>query len=119
MIYLASRSPRRRVLLRQMKVQFRTLAVDVDEDVNGGEAPASYVIRIARAKASQGWSRRGSMGGIPVLGTDTAVVVSGEILGKPKHHEDAQRMLVSCRIARIGSSPRSRSRTASFPPTHV
>ena len=93
MIYLASRSPRRRVLLRQMKVQFRTLAVDVDEDVNGGEAPASYVIRIARAKASQGWSRRGSMGGIPVLGADTAVVVSGEILGKPKHHEDAQRML--------------------------
>jgi septum formation protein len=64
-IYLASRSPRRRELLKQIGVAFDVLLLredpsrgeDVDERVMPGEQPADYVTRIARAKAELGWVR--------------------------------------------------------------
>ena len=65
---------------------------DVDESVLPGEAPEAYVLRLARAKASQVAGRCRKSGTV-VLGADTTVVADGEILGKPEHAADAVRML--------------------------
>ena len=65
---------------------------DVDESVLPGEAPEAYVLRLARAKASQVAGRCRKSGTV-VLGADTTVVADGEILGKPENAADAVRML--------------------------
>jgi septum formation protein len=93
-VYLASSSPRRRELLRQIGVAFRLLEVTVDETVRLGEEPASYVTRLALAKAEAGWSQREAASGAAVLAADTAVVLDGAILGKPKDRSDAESMLL-------------------------
>ena len=95
-VYLASASPRRRQLLSQIGVPFQTLTVEVDESVARGESPATYVSRIAAAKADAGWRLRQPAAHsppYPVLAADTAVVIDGEILGKPADDADAARML--------------------------
>jgi septum formation protein len=102
-IYLASRSPRRRELLKQIDVSFEVLVLrehparglDVDESVHPGEAPADYVRRVALAKAEVGWRRieQRRLRRFPVLGADTAVCIGDEILGKPADRADAARML--------------------------
>lgn len=98
-IYLASGSPRRRELLQQIGVPFRVVATQVDEAVLPGEAPLTYVARLAAAKAVHGWERSRGRGeadalpDVPVLAADTAVVFDGRILGKPKDRDDAQGML--------------------------
>jgi septum formation protein len=94
-VYLASASPRRRALLLQIGVPFQILSVSVDESVAPGEAPFDYVSRLAGAKASQGrlQSLKDGSPVRPVLAADTAVVIDGEILGKPVDCEDAVRML--------------------------
>ena len=61
-IVLASASPRRRELLRQMGVAFRVVPADVDEAVLPGETPAAYVLRVARDKAAAVWSRTSGCG---------------------------------------------------------
>jgi septum formation protein len=63
---------------------------DVDESVRPGEGAAAYVARVAEAKALAVAARAA---GRPVLGADTAVVVDGELLGKPAGIDDAARML--------------------------
>ncbi|MBQ5947662.1 nucleoside triphosphate pyrophosphatase [Massilia sp. ST3] len=102
-IYLASKSPRRRELLRQIGVDFELLAlradpargVDVSEDVHPGEAPMDYVARVAREKGAFAWNmvlaRRQPMR--PVLSADTTVTIDGQILGKPANTREAQDML--------------------------
>jgi septum formation protein len=102
-IYLASRSPRRRELLKQIDVSFEVLVLrehparglDVDESVHPGESPADYVRRVALAKAEVGWHRieQRRLRRFPVLGADTAVCIGEEILGKPADRADAARML--------------------------
>jgi septum formation protein len=92
-IYLASGSPRRRELLQQIGVPFRVLGTAVDEAVAAGEAAAAYVARLAAAKAEAGWEQSRDAHPAPVLAADTAVVLDGEILGKPAHREDGERML--------------------------
>jgi len=102
-IYLASRSPRRRELLKQIGVTFELLLLrehlprgaDVDERQLAGEAPISYVTRITRAKAEFGWRHvmlRRALA-YPVLAADTAVVLNGEIIGKPVDAQHAQEIL--------------------------
>ena len=83
-IYLASRSPRRRALLHQIGVDHALLEIDVDERRQPDEAPASYVTRLAREKAQAG--RRALQKGeyLPVLAADTSVVIDNKVLGKPK-----------------------------------
>jgi septum formation protein len=93
-IFLASGSPRRRELLRQIGVSFRVLRADLDETARPGEPPSAYVSRLAQAKAGLGWERSGDSGGIPVLAADTAVVLDGSILGKPAGSDDAIAMLL-------------------------
>jgi septum formation protein len=90
-LVLASASPRRRELLRQIGVTFRVVPADVDETVLAGETPAEYVLRLARAKALEVMRREG--GALPVLGSDTAVILDGDILCKPLDRPDAERML--------------------------
>ena len=102
-LYLASRSPRRQELLRQLGVSFDVLRLreasgrqrDVLEVAHDGEPPLHYVERIARTKAAvaaQQLRRRG-LPPRPVLGADTEVVLDGAIFGKPRDSSDAARML--------------------------
>jgi len=90
-IVLASASPRRHELLRQLDVTFSVAPADVDETITSGEAPDDYVLRLARAKALAGFARAGEHA--PSLGADTIVVLNGEILGKPVSRKDARDML--------------------------
>ena len=91
-LYLASQSPRRRELLTQVGISFDVLDVDIDETEKDNESAEDYVIRLAREKAITGWNVEKSKIK-PVLGSDTAVVINGVILGKPDNDADAVRML--------------------------
>jgi septum formation protein len=104
MIYLASRSPRRRDLLAQIGVKFEPLLfrggpredADTDESPHAGEQPEAYVRRMATAKVQAAWQRivmRRGLRRMPVLSADTTVSLAGEILAKPADRADAERML--------------------------
>jgi septum formation protein len=102
-IYLASRSPRRQELLRQIGVGFDELRLreapgrdpDIVEGARDGESAPDYVKRIARTKANVGWERMTERGlpPRPVLGADTEVVLDGHIFGKPADSPHALEML--------------------------
>jgi septum formation protein len=92
-IYLASGSPRRRELLRQIGVSYRLIDTAVDETAFKDEAPLAYVSRLAAAKANAGWQCSRDPDDAPVLAADTAVVLDGSILGKPRDQADALDML--------------------------
>jgi len=103
-IYLASRSPRRRELLAQIGVRFEPLLfrdgarkdADTDESVLPGEMPDDYVVRVTQQKAKAAWERvvmRRGIRRMPVLVADTTVALANEIFGKPADREDAVRML--------------------------
>jgi len=88
-LVLASQSPRRQDLLRQAGASFIAIPTDVEEDVWPGEDAFSHVRRLACAKAEAVDAAPADV----VLGADTVVVVDGQILGKPRDHADAARML--------------------------
>jgi septum formation protein len=90
--YLASASPRRRQLLEQLGLRFEVAAADVDETPLPDEAPADYVLRLARGKAEAAARRLGSPA-VPVLAADTAVVLETAILGKPRDRAEGLAML--------------------------
>ena len=102
-IYLASRSPRRRELLKQLGVSFEVLlfrqvaqrGADIDETVHPGERPEDYVQRLARIKAQAGalYMAQRKLPLHPVLGADTTVTIDGRILGKPAGQNDAIELL--------------------------
>lgn len=93
LIYLASASPRRSALLAQIGVAHEVAPVTVDESVGSAEAPEKYVSRLAALKADTLWQRLPSERRLPVLGSDTSVVVNDTILGKPANEDDCVRML--------------------------
>ena len=95
LIYLASRSPRRRELLDQMGVAHDVLNADIDESALPDETPPDYVLRIATAKAYTGWQAMLTLGlpRLPVLAADTCVTLDGEIFGKPGNPQAASTML--------------------------
>ena len=90
-LYLASKSPRRAELLQQMGVSFEVLSIDVPEQRKAGEAPASYVARLACDKARAGAEQ---MPGCAVLGADTIVECAGQVLEKPRDQAHAAQMLL-------------------------
>jgi septum formation protein len=102
-LYLASRSPRRRDLLRQIGVRFEPLLLrlsaprgpDVDETPHAAEDPAAFVARTAVAKARFGVEVLGmrQLRLRPVLAADTVVVIDGEILGTPADRDEAAAFL--------------------------
>lgn len=92
-LVLASASPRRRELLKQIGVRFDVIVHDVDETRLPAEMPTDYVCRLARAKAAAVVADEQLSGARPVLGADTIVVIDGDVLGKPRDGDDARRML--------------------------
>lgn len=102
-VYLASRSPRRRELLKQIGVKFDPMLLrlatprgpDVDEAQRPNESPADYVERTAREKAAFGREvlKMRSMLYRPVLAADTVVILDGEVLGKPVGRAQSEALL--------------------------
>jgi len=102
-IYLASRSPRRRDLLKQIGVPFELLLLredlrrgaDVDETPLPDESPGVYVLRMAKEKAAMAVRQIAyrALPQKPVLAADTTVVFDGQIVGKPDDAEHAARIL--------------------------
>ncbi|MDD5180519.1 MAG: Maf family protein [Gallionellaceae bacterium] len=102
-IYLASQSPRRRELLKQIGVNFEMLllrsdprrTVDVDETPHADESPETYVTRVCEAKANAGWNGLWlrNLPTFPALAADTSVILNGKIIGKPRDREEAAAML--------------------------
>lgn len=89
---LASASPRRKELLRQVIEKFDIVPSCAEERVEGSPDPETLVKMLAKQKASDVASRKESAEKA-VLGADTIVAVDGEVLGKPRDKEDAARML--------------------------
>jgi septum formation protein len=97
MIYLASQSPRRAELLRQIGVEYQVYAANVDESRFASEEPDEYVCRVAEAKA------RAVAGEVAVnakswvvLAADTTIEIDGDIIGKPLDEDDCQ-----CNLGRL------------------
>lgn len=90
-LVLASASPRRHRLLREAGFDFRVVPPDVPEALHPGEAPETCAQRLAADKALAVAARVD--GSSCVLAADTLVVVDGEVLGKPRDADEAQRML--------------------------
>jgi septum formation protein len=89
-LVLASASPRRAQILRQLGIPFRVVISAVEEELLDGETGAAAVERLARAKAEAVARTESSL---PVLGADTEVICDGRILGKPDSPEGALEML--------------------------
>lgn len=105
-IYLASRSPRRRELLRQIGVGHELLLLredprrgaDIDETPLANEIPRDYALRVATAKAVAGLhaaARRAGGAMKPVLAADTTIALDQAIIGKPADAPDARRILTA------------------------
>lgn len=90
-IYLASKSPRRKKLLKQIGLEFRTLTFDFEEKLIPYESPVIAVKRLAAEKMNEASSRVKS--DAIIITADTIVMLDGTILGKPKSKIDAKRML--------------------------
>lgn len=89
-IYLASKSPRRKKLLKQIKLKFRVINLHFDEKINRIENPVFIVKRLALEKLNAALLK--IKDGI-IITADTLVVLDNKILGKPKNEKDAKRML--------------------------
>jgi septum formation protein len=92
-IYLASQSPRRAELLRQIGLHYEMIRVWVNEAPLPGEAVEAYVTRLACAKVEAARGMPGRRPLLPILGADTAVALEGEVLGKPRDRHAALEML--------------------------
>ena len=98
-LILASKSPRRKTLLRNLIDPFIVVNSDVDEREIPGENPDEFVMRLAKEKALKGGAGvlANSLENAFVLGADTIVVDGTEILGKPQDQMDAARILKQLR----------------------
>ena len=91
-VVLASASPRRQQLLRRLGLEFSVAAADIEERAIGGATPEEVTARVAEAKG-RALHRPGQV----TIAADTAVVLDGEILGKPASPEEARAMLLRLR----------------------
>jgi septum formation protein len=89
-VILASQSPRRRELLALVGIPHEVRPADIDETYLAGERPLEHAERLARGKAAVIAEREPNA---VVIGSDTIVVVDGDVLGKPADEDDAMRML--------------------------
>lgn len=91
MLVLASASPRRVELLRQLGLDFEVRPAEVPEERQPGETPEDYGLRVATEKARE--AQRHLPAGTLALGADTEVLLDGEVLGKPRDTAHAVAML--------------------------
>ena len=89
-LILASQSPRRSELLGRLGLEFEVRPADIDETYLEHEMPADHAERLAREKAQTIAAREPDA---LVIGSDTIVLVDGDVLGKPRDARDAVRML--------------------------
>ena len=89
-LILASQSPRRKILLKQIGMKVRVIPSHVAEILSSNQTPGDNAKRIALEKAAEVAARLQT--GI-VIGADTIVVIDHHVLGKPKSKDDAKRML--------------------------
>ena len=90
LLHLASSSPRRREILAALGFEFTVKATHVDESPLEEESAEQMVLRLATAKACAAEVEESRL----VIGSDTAVVLDGEVLGKPESRDDAIEMLM-------------------------
>ena len=96
LIYLASRSPRRVELLKQIGIRCEILPADIDETPLQNETPNDYVVRLARQKAEACLDNAVVITKpLAIIAADTTVELDGIVLGKPENDADASRMLQS------------------------
>lgn len=93
MLYLASKSPRRRDLLARLGLSVGLLDLDLPEVRQPGEGAVDYVRRVAREKAGAGLLQVMSAPGARVIAADTEVILDDEVFGKPVDAADAASML--------------------------
>ena len=91
-VILASQSPRRVTLLKQMGIDCEQMPADIDETALVNEAPADYVLRLAEQKALAIASKMQD-NHLPILAADTTVALGHDILNKPTDDIDAFNML--------------------------
>lgn len=89
-IYLASQSPRRKSLLKQIGLEFKTFSVDLDEEILDGEHPIKTVTRLSLEKLKLAETMVSD--GI-IITADTIVVIDGNIIGKPRTLSEAKNIL--------------------------
>jgi septum formation protein len=89
-LVLASKSPRRYELLKQVGLDFDVIPSGIGEDYIKGESPRNHVLRLAEAKALEVGNQHPDRW---VVAADTIVYVDHSILGKPKSREEARKML--------------------------
>lgn len=92
-LVLASASPRRAELLAAAGFVFDIVPADIDETLRAGEPAVDYVTRLAAEKARAVRARVPELSGPPIIGADTEVVIDRRVLGKPRDHDEATRML--------------------------
>jgi len=94
-VFLASASPRRQALLTQIGIGYTLLHAGIDEALLPDESAGDYVRRVALEKVRAGRAQLAGDAGSPVLGADTAVVVDGRIMGKPRDRDEGIDMLLA------------------------
>ena len=97
-IILASQSPRRVAILKQMGIDCVVMPADIDESQLANEAPTDYVLRLAKQKALAIQDKlqaqlNGQHAEMPILAADTTVAMGNSIFGKPEDDADAKQML--------------------------
>lgn len=89
-IYLASKSPRRRKLLKQINLKFKSFSVDVPETFSEKEKPVQIVTRLSKKKMN---SAKNKIKNGVIITADTIVVLEKKVIGKPINKKDAFKML--------------------------
>ena len=89
-VFLASKSPRRRKLLKQLNIKFKSFSVEMNEKIHPNEKPSNSVLRLSKEKLEL--AKLKVKKGI-VITADTIVVLNKTVLGKPKNKKDAFRIL--------------------------
>jgi len=89
-IFLASKSPRRRKLLKQLGLNFKSFSIELEEKIHRGEKPSVSVKRLSLEKLTKAKSliKQGI-----IITADTIVVLDGKVIGKPESKKKAEAYL--------------------------
>ncbi|MBN8645426.1 MAG: Maf family protein [Planctomycetes bacterium] len=98
-LYLASRSPRRRLMLTEAGIPHDTLDAGVDDGIllQGRVTPDAWVLALAYLKARAGLARLAASDPTPVLGADTVIDKAGRVIGQPRDHQHAREIIHALR----------------------